>query len=280
MKPLRQNESTIDDLTDEEVIKLIAKIDAEKDYVGKKFTGVSPAVYRLTSDTVAKPLWQSECEGFTMQYVSAHTDIPVPRVLRTVEFDGSSWMIMSYIEGETLDDVWPKSSIWRKISIILTLRRYIRQLHNVPLPSPSRKDIPGPFDGSTGRDADICNPYHCYGCCFSAENGGGPFPTYRALTDYMNRKLSVALNHDKDFDRKLRPGDDSLTFDDSFPLVLIHGDLHMQNIILSKSDGKLYLLDWGFSGAYPEWLEYCGIKLLFGDNTPWLWRNYEHIPFT
>lgn len=99
----------------------------------------------VTSDTVTKPLWKSECEGFTMQYIAEHTDIPVPRVLRTVKCVRSTWIVMKYIEGETLDDVWPKSSIWQKISIIWTLRRYIRQLHQLVLPSPS---TPGPFDNT------------------------------------------------------------------------------------------------------------------------------------
>lgn len=197
-----------------------------------------------------------------MQYIAEHTDIPVPRVLRTVKCVRSTWIVMKYIEGETLDDLWPNFSIWRKISIMLTLRRYIRQVHQLPIPSPN---TPGPFD-------DTHKPYRCFGCCFPEDIGGGPFATYSSLTDFMNRKLSAVLARDKRLARTPRPGDDTLQFDDSFPLVLIHGDLHMQNILLGK-DGRLYLLDWGLAGAYPEWFEYCGIKFLFGDNTPWLWRN-------
>lgn len=45
----------------------------------------------------------------------------------------------------------------------------------------------------------------------------------------------------------------------------------MQNILLGKN-GRLYLLDWGFSGNYPEWFEYVGIKFWF---SPWLWRNLD-----
>lgn len=96
----------IDDLSDEEIIKSIDKIDQKKDWVGKAASpSLAPAVYHLTSDTVAKPLWRSECEGFTMQYIAEHTDIPVPRLLRTVKCVRSTWIVMKYIEGETLDDL-------------------------------------------------------------------------------------------------------------------------------------------------------------------------------
>jgi thiamine kinase-like enzyme len=45
----------------------------------------------------------------------------------------------------------------------------------------------------------------------------------------------------------------TIFFDDSMPLVFIHGDISPYNIRLGK-DGTVWLLDWDSTGAYPQWL--------------------------
>ena len=44
-------------------------------------------------------------------------------------------------------------------------------------------------------------------------------------------------------------------FDGSGPLVLTHQDLNLRNIIVGE-DGRLWLIDWAWSGYYPPWFEY------------------------
>ena len=65
-------------------------------------------------------------------------------------------------------------------------------------------------------------------------------------------------------------------FDDSLPLVLTHGDISVYNVRLG-TDGKVWLLDWGFAGMYPQWFEYASIMAYASsrkDYDPphgWLW---------
>ena len=61
-------------------------------------------------------------------------------------------------------------------------------------------------------------------------------------------------------------------FDDSLPLVLTHGDISVYNVRLG-TDGKVWLLDWGFAGMYSQWFEYASI-MAYNDKDPprgWLW---------
>lgn len=42
------------------------------------------------------------------------------------------------------------------------------------------------------------------------------------------------------------------------PLVFVHNDLHMGNIILGN-DGRVWLLDWECAGFYPQFFEYTAM---------------------
>lgn len=48
---------------------------------------------------------------------------------------------------------------------------------------------------------------------------------------------------------------DAKPFDSPRPLVLTHLDLTPYNLILDD-DNRLWMVDWGLSGVYPEWFEY------------------------
>jgi thiamine kinase-like enzyme len=72
-----------------------------------------------------------------------------------------------------------------------------------------------------------------------------------------------------------------MTFDDSQPMVLTHGDLSLHNIIMGN-DGKMWLVDWEFSGFYLPWFEYIAtMSAAENDNERYTavacwWR---HIPW-
>jgi hypothetical protein len=69
-----------------------------------------------------------------------------------------------------------------------------------------------------------------------------------------------------------------LDFDDSQPMVLTHGDLSLRNIMLGH-DGKIWLVDWGFSGFYPPWFEYiAAMSAAENDKYMGLVSWWRHIP--
>ena len=51
----------------------------------------------------------------------------------------------------------------------------------------------------------------------------------------------------------MKPRSFSSDFDN---LVMCHLDIHLRNLILD-GQGKLWLIDWGFSGAYPPYFEFA-----------------------
>ena len=48
--------------------------------------------------------------------------------------------------------------------------------------------------------------------------------------------------------------------DDSEPLVLTHHDLNPRNIMVGD-DGRLWLIDFGWSGLYPPWVEFVSMRI-------------------
>lgn len=133
------------------------------------------AVFHLTPGTVAKVCStlanksNNDCsEAVILNALFAQTNIPVPRVRRVIKSNCFHVIVMDYIKGRALAEVWTSYSLWQKIYTALTLRRYVRQLHRIKASHKtppgllsaygpkkcyassifgSRKPIPGPFSG-------------------------------------------------------------------------------------------------------------------------------------
>ncbi|KAI0732424.1 kinase-like domain-containing protein [Fomitopsis betulina] len=225
--------------SDEEAYAIIESLDVTKNRLASDPEGLcSPPVWRISPDTVLKRTDGAHFEPFTMLLVSAATSIPVPKVRKYVTCNHNVWVFMEHVGGRNLEDAWPSLSIFTKLWIIWKLRSYIHQLRQIPLAEPR---IPGPIDGSE-------KPQRCIGYYFtelsqaSKHNGKAP---------------SLSL--------------EKLVFDDSAPLVLTHGDVVPRNVILGD-DGRLWLIDWGFSGVYPLWLEYASMAAYSNASAPRFWR--------
>ncbi|TBU44082.1 kinase-like domain-containing protein [Dichomitus squalens] len=161
--------------------------------------------------------WSSHSRFATV--VFHHTTIPVPRVRRVIRYDSDEYsvFIMDRIPGRQLAQVWPSLSILGKLRVAFTLRSYIQQLRAIRHPRSVALICPCPMFGEIGPPR-------------------GPFSSYCEAG-----AASTAMP--------------SEPFDDIRPLVLTHCDLNMRNILVGD-DGRLWLIDWGWSGFYPEWFEY------------------------
>ncbi|KAI6106140.1 kinase-like domain-containing protein [Pisolithus croceorrhizus] len=244
MESLASNQSSdVDELSDEAILALTETAPMlHPDY----------NVYKLTPTTVGKLSQDAEedaidaPEANALQLVLTKSTIPVPRVRRVVKGEWDFLMVMDYIEGQTLAEVWPTLSVWRKSLVAFTLRRYVRQLRRLEA-SPTTP--PGPLSAQGPR---ICeNPV--FG---PVRSHRGPFSSYLELSTFFNERCKMAL------DAKRVPEDHpsrKKKFDDSEPLVLTHQDLNLRNIILGD-DGRLWIVDWGWSGYYPPWFEYVATQ--------------------
>jgi aminoglycoside phosphotransferase (APT) family kinase protein len=205
------------------------------------WSGVEPwvGVYKVSPDTMVKPhihAHEAITEALNLSMLRTMTTIPVPEVRQVVVNASSTatYLVMEYIDGETLASCWHRLSLLSKLRIAWTLRGYVGQLRRL------RRAVPGTLDGA-----------QCTGPLFT-DYGAGPFAAYDELTTWLNHKLHVSQR------MKHAPLDAPL-FDNSWPLVFTHQDLCPRNIILGH-DGKVYLLDWETSGFYPAWFEYVGMR--------------------
>ena len=105
----------------------------------------------------------------------AETTIPVPHLRRVVKRRWDFLIVMDYIPGPTLAHVWPTLSMWRKIHVAFTLRRYVRQLRRLPRP-------PGPLSAQGAR---ICDS-PIFG---AVQSHRGPFATYSNLSLFFNKRF-------------------------------------------------------------------------------------------
>jgi hypothetical protein len=218
-------------------------------------------VIDLCSDTVVKKCLSSTfalCpEALALNFVRSHTSIPVPFVRRfiTSESGFGGYILLEKIEGKRLDQVWPSLSPLQKFLVAWTLRGYIRELRRASN-AYSRCHVPGPMGDAPRRCRD---PEHLFGL-----RPRGPFESSANLIAYFNKG----------------PGKATVPrLKDIYPLVLNHNDLSMRNIIVGL-DGKIWLVDWEYSGFYPPWFEYITMMNTAendGDKAPKSWWNY--IPF-
>ncbi|KAJ7740874.1 hypothetical protein B0H14DRAFT_3097319 [Mycena olivaceomarginata] len=261
-------ETTIDNLSNEDLIQRLEIFDFAANTLvhvpsSQAFLG-SGRVWRFTSDCIVKAFHVNEgYEPCTMEIVSTHTSIPIPRVLRHFG------TFMEYIDGIDLREAWGSLALWKKLWVAWTLRCYVRQLRNVTL---ARPEVPGPLDWS--KTAVKCVGH--YFTCIRA----GPFNSYSELTAWFASRYRITLLLENQAQLGRTPDPKPYVFDDSMPLVLTHGDISLTNVRIGW-DGTVWLIDWGFSGVYPEWFEYAGM-MAYGEArrpglTPRLWLRL--VPF-
>jgi aminoglycoside phosphotransferase (APT) family kinase protein len=181
-------------------------------------------------------------EAHVLNLVFTDTTIPVPRVHRIIRRGYSNIIVMDFIPGQLLADLWPSMSFLRRLWVGVTLRRYIRQLRAIRHP---RSAFPGPLATQGARQCE--SPV--FGQVRSTR---GPFSSYEALTLFFNDRHTRALEARK---RSSRSVSHSGHFDDSVSLVLTHQDLNPRNLIVGD-DGRLWVIDWAWAGFYPLWFEF------------------------
>ncbi|TFY78838.1 hypothetical protein EWM64_g5175 [Hericium alpestre] len=177
-------------------------------------------------------------------HIASTTSILTPAIRRTIPGRtglNNFYVVMDFVHGTTLDSSWPRLAPWRKLMVVWTMRRYVRELRKVPFQHASKEPWPGPLGDE---------PIACIGPLFG-EYDAGPFSTYAGLADCFAHKLDVAVRM-----KKAPPF--VAPFDASMPLVFTHLDLVPHNVMLDDA-GRVWVIDWGISGFYPQWFEYAAM---------------------
>lgn len=195
------------------------------------------AVYRIDKHTVVKlsdAPRLSEAEA--MRFVRTKTSLPVPKVYDAYvdEVTGRGVILMEYIEGDALSDVWDSLELGPQQKIVVQLRAYMAELHS----------IKGNFIGSVDKSP-------CEDPIFCAEPGNfGPYNSEAAFNEGLIKAMNVA-----------KPGsyaDQLAKFVRALPrhdIVLSHADFSPRNILV-RGDRVVAILDWEMAGFYPEYWDY------------------------
>lgn len=213
-------------------------------------------VYRIDADRIAKAGEHVRmAEAFAMNYVREHTSIPVPRVTNAYLLDDSKsgqaprgCIIMEFVDGQSLDNIWPSLTVEQKQSIVAQLKGYMDELRTLWSTQISSVDGSRCNDPFFTDNPTVSGPFAC-----ESHFRDGLAAALRAKSDDSWTEMIVR------FINQIKPG----------IIVLTHNDFAPRNILV-KGDRVVALLDWENAGFYPEYWEY--VKALFWPDwqSPWV----------
>ena len=170
-------------------------------------------------------------EAAAMEYVRLNTTIPVPKVHFAFCHGDSGYIIMDFINGETLDNAQFNCSEDQLLTIAGQLKDFIGQLRKLGgNQTTSMGSWPsGPFRNVYFEDSP---PPH-------------EFRTMDEFRDYWVQRCPTGDSDAPELDHSTAVNE----------VVLTHGDLASRNIIIK--DGVIAaILDWETFGWYPSFWEY------------------------
>lgn len=168
-------------------------------------------------------------EAESMIFIKNNTNIPVPNILDIYVHNNENYIVMEYVEGNTLDEIWKDISKDIKESIFKQLKFYIYKLRELP-----------------SENYIGCINYKP--CTDSLINGSGYFNSEDELNYEIIKRVKTVCknNYINIYSRCLKT---------NHKIVFTHGDINPRNIII-KNNNIVSILDWEMSGWYPEYWEY------------------------
>ncbi|KFY11037.1 hypothetical protein V492_04717 [Pseudogymnoascus sp. VKM F-4246] len=181
-------------------------------------------------------------------------NIPAPKVHdASIAADGIVSIRMDYIEGETLEVLWPNMVEKDRQDICRQLRAIITTMQSVE----SKTGVIGSCNGGFFRE-----------CRRMGEYTGGPFQDEAGFNDYLTKLIGTTPT---DINKALRS---QLRTDHR--IVFAHGDLAQENIII-KDMKIVAVVDWEYGGWFPEYWEY--VKFFEVQTNSGDWREYAKYIF-
>ena len=224
-----------------------------------------------------------EVEAATMIFLRKTTSINLPKVdaVYRLGVNGPLVIVMEFIAGSNLLNVWPSLSATHKEQVCLSLKRQIDQVRSIPslgyFGGVGKQGMP---DGIfwTG-EGDERNP-----------GVNGPFYSENELNNALVEKTLLVDQtwnsrgpQRAQFYQRMLP--DVLR---NHASVFTHADLQRKNIIVQSRSGsevlltmngdvdhlhaaelRVSLLDWEKAGWYPSYWEYCAASWAFRFDDDW-----------
>ena len=236
-------------VSSETLIALFDTAPASHSYEGTRIVRISQSLI-IKGGSGARP-----CEANILNIVAgigkegagSEGSIAVPRVHRVIKVESERifygarcLLVMDFIDGPTVEACWDTLNQTEREDIVSQVASMINTLQSFELSS-QQQDLPGPVGCKTCLARGFWFP----------DFGAGPFNSKEDLEAYFNRQLEISQLFNQAPDTVL-----PFSFE---RLVLTHQDIAPRNLIL-RPDGKVFLIDWGDAGIYPEGLEYAAFK--------------------
>ncbi|KAI9871928.1 MAG: hypothetical protein M1830_002287 [Pleopsidium flavum] len=211
----------------------------------KLFYGASDrGAWALGSNFILKerPKGPPNHEAINLKFLRENTTIPVPKVVKEwVDDEGSYFVLMERIKGQTLEAAWSIMSTADKERVadqtadcLLQLRRF----RSARIKSPDG----GPVYSGFLFLAELHFPH-------------GPYSSDEELWQDMAAALKKLPEKARERFRKRMPK--------SSPYTFTHGDLTNVNIMVE--DGNLTgIIDWEAAGYFPAWWEFTAAGIGLG----------------
>ncbi|KMO99859.1 hypothetical protein CIHG_10143 [Coccidioides immitis H538.4] len=182
-------------------------------------------------------------EYTTLLYLEVHKPtVPAPRPSGLLRVNNVSLIFMTYVPTTTLADIWTGLDIAQKRSIQHQLNEILADLRSLSCPDGM------PLGGVRGEGCKDVRRHlrHSIEPILTIKDFKNfQFPSLRTpiFTEFIDRLCQPCI----------RPGQLEIQ------CVFTHGDLRPDNITVEASDGGQFritgLLDWEYSGFYPEYYE-------------------------
>ncbi|KAK4168193.1 phosphotransferase enzyme family [Cladorrhinum sp. PSN259] len=188
-------------------------------------------------------------EGENILYVQKHAGVPVPKVYAIYQQRREqhrypiTYIVMEYIEGDSLLSLWPGLDDIEKTRIATQLRSHFDQLRQLQHPG-----YFGNINGGPPLDDMFDAPQ-------SRQEVTGSFLTEDELIDCFVRiylaECGERVTNKAEYLRRVLP---SILRGSGAP-VFTHAEFQRKNIMV-RLDGSVVLVDWEFGGWYPSYWEY------------------------
>lgn len=203
-------------------------------WLGRKIYGeLSSGVVKISPGRIVKgPCHESELEA--MEFVRSKTAIPVPKVYKAHHLRPDLYIEMEFVKGQDLESAWDDLTPEQKTTLIKTISEFVIELRALP---PPEDQVVGSASQHKLRDARIgTRPW-------------GPFKTHAGFHSLLRGHIPLDEST-KTFGAKVVE-----CHNRQYKTYFTHADLCMRNIIV-RGDRIVSVIDWAFSGWYPEYWEF------------------------
>lgn len=212
-------------------------------WIGRKLFGtLGRSGVRISAGRIIKGSCETT-ELVALKYITEHTSVPLPKVLKVHRYNNRLYIEMEYIRGIDLQAVWLGGHLSQdqKRHIMTEIADYVSQLRSL---KPLYEGIVGSADLAACLDHRL-GPYTF-----------GPFAGHAEFHSFLRRHVPIE-NCTRVFGSEVT-NCHSRRYQSRFT----HADLCPRNIIVDDNGRVSAIIDWEFGGWYPEYWEYT--KAHFG----------------